>query len=119
MADIASSQYAGRFAAAKFVAFASPVISNANGILNFGFENDPIYKTLDNYSNRASSLDNLVLATAEYMAGNFDGHHPVDYYAHSSSNLDVIGRLESSAFYDFMTPDSVLIFDAYSGPLPT
>jgi hypothetical protein len=117
MADIASSQYGGRFAAAKFVAFASPVISNANGILNVGFENDPIYKVLENYSDQASSLDNLVLATAEYMAGNYDGQQPLDYYAHSSSNLDVIGRLEGSAFYSFMTPDSVLIFDAYSGPV--
>jgi hypothetical protein len=117
MADIAFSQYAGRFAAAKFIAFASPVISNANGIVNVGFENDPIYKSLDNYADQASSLDHLVLATAEYMAGNYDGQHPVDYYAHSSSNLDVIGRLERSVFYDFMSPDSVLIFDAYTGPV--
>jgi Subtilase family/RTX calcium-binding nonapeptide repeat (4 copies) len=117
MADIASSQYGGRFAAAQFVAFASPAITNANGILNIGFENDPIYKVLENYSDKASSLDNLVLATAEYMAGNYDGQHPLDYYAHSSSALGVIGRLEGSAFYSFMTPDSVLIFDAYSGPV--
>src|SRR5262249_4631109 len=85
MADIASSQYAGRFAAAQFVAFASPTISNANGILNIGFENDPIYKVLENYSDNASSVDHLVLATAEYMAGNYDGRQPLDYYAHSSS----------------------------------
>jgi Ca2+-binding RTX toxin-like protein len=115
MADIASYEYAGRFAAAQFVAFASPVISNANGILNVGFENDPIYKTLENYSDEPSSLDNLVLATAQYMAGNYDGRHPLDYYAHSSSAVDVFARLEGSAFYDFMSPDSVLIFDAYSG----
>jgi hypothetical protein len=117
MADIASYQYAGRFAAAQFVAFASPIISNASGILNVGFENDPVYKVLENYSDEPSSLDNLVLATAQYMAGNYDGRHPLDYYAHSSSYLDVIGRLEGSAFYDFMSPDSVLIFDAYSGPV--
>jgi Ca2+-binding RTX toxin-like protein len=115
MADIASSEYAGRFAAAQFVAFASPIISNANGILNVGFENDPIYKTLENYSDQPSSLDNLVLATAQYMAGNYDGRHPLDYYAHSSSAFDVFARLEGSAFYDFMSPDSVVIFDAYSG----
>jgi hypothetical protein len=117
MADIASYAYAGRFAAAQFVAFASPTISNANGILNVGFENDPIYKALENYSNEPSSLDNLVLATAEYMAGNYDGRQPLDYYAHSLSALAVIGRLEGSAFYAFMNPDSVLIFDAYSGPV--
>jgi RTX calcium-binding nonapeptide repeat (4 copies) len=117
MADIASYQYAGRFAAAQFVAFASPTIANANGILNFGFENDPIYKVLENYSDQPSSLDNLVFATAKYMAGNYDGWQPLDYYAHSSSASDVIGRLEDSVFYDFMSPDSVLIFDAYSGPV--
>src|SRR6266540_1249720 len=117
MADIASYEYAGRFAAAQFVAFASPTIANANGILNFGFENDPIYKVLENYSDQPSSLDNLVLATAKYMAGNYDGQHPLDYYAHSSSAFDVIGRLKDSAFYDSMSPDSVLIFDAYSGPV--
>jgi hypothetical protein len=117
LADIASSQYAGRFAAAQFVAFASPTISNANGILNVGFENDPIYKVLENYSDQPSSLDNLVFATAEYMAGNYDGQQPLDYYAHSSSDLDVIGKLEGSAFYSFMTPDSVVIFDSYSGPV--
>jgi hypothetical protein len=115
MADIASSEYAGRFAAAQFVAFASPIIINANGILNVGFENDPIYKSLENYSDQPSSLDNLVLATAQYMAGNYDGRHLLDYYAHSSSALDVFARLEGSAFYDFMSPDSVVIFDAYSG----
>ena len=117
MADIASYEYAGKFAAAEFVAFASPTISNANGILNLGFENDPIYKVLENYSDGPSSLDNLVLATADYMAGNYDGRQPLDYYAHSSSALDVIGRLQESAFYDFMSPDSVMIFDAYSGPV--
>jgi hypothetical protein len=115
MADIASYEYAGRFTAAQFVAFASPIISNANGILNVGFENDPIYKTLENYSEEPSSLDNLVLATAKYMAGNYDGRHPLDYYAHSSNAFDVFTRLEGSAFYDFMNPDSVVIFDAYSG----
>jgi hypothetical protein len=116
MADIASYAYAGRFAAAQFVAFASPIIANANGILNFGFENDPIYKFLENYSDEPSSLDNLVLAAAQYMAGNYDGRHPPNDYAHSSS-VDGIGRLKDSAFYDFMSPDSVLIFDAYSGPV--
>jgi RTX calcium-binding nonapeptide repeat (4 copies) len=116
MADIASYAYAGRFAAAQFVAFASPIIANANGILNFGFENDPIYKFLENYSDEPSSLDNFVFASPEYMAGNYDGRHPPNGYAHSSS-VDVIGRLKDSAFYDFMSPDSVLIFDAYSGPV--
>jgi hypothetical protein len=57
MADIASYEYAGRFAAAQFVAFASPIIANANGILNVGFENDPIYKILENYADGPSKAD--------------------------------------------------------------
>src|SRR5262245_44811085 len=39
MADIAGSAFGGAFASATFVGFASPVISTAAGILNFGFEN--------------------------------------------------------------------------------
>src|SRR5687768_13768263 len=69
MADIAATQYGGRFAASKFVAFASPNISNANGILNIGMENDPVYKAINSYGDFASSMDNLVLATSQYMAG--------------------------------------------------
>ena len=69
MADIASSQFGGEFASAHFVAFASPNITNANGILNIGFENDLVYKAVSGYNSFFSSLDNLVLATPEYMGG--------------------------------------------------
>ena len=60
MAKIAATAYGGRFADATFVAFASPNISNAEGILNIGFENDPVYKAVGLYKDFASSLDNLV-----------------------------------------------------------
>jgi hypothetical protein len=46
MADIAADAFGGRFAAATFVGFASPIISTAAGILNVGFENDPVYKAI-------------------------------------------------------------------------
>jgi Ca2+-binding RTX toxin-like protein len=116
MADIAASQYGGAFASATFVAFASPIITNANGILNLGFENDPIYRALEGYADFPSSLDNLVLATSEYMQGNYDGLRPPDPYAHDAiASLDAYARLQSSAFFDQMTPDSVVIFDAFSG----
>src|SRR5262249_42954372 len=85
MANIAGSQYGGKFAAATFVAFASPNITTANGILNVGFENDPIYKALTGYGDFSSSLDNLVLATSQYMQGNYDGLHPPDPYAHDAA----------------------------------
>ena len=113
MANIASSQYGGHYANAKFVAFASPNISNANGILNVGFENDPVYKGINNYGDFASSLDNLVYATPEYLAGNYDGRHPNDQYAHGSFGaLETLNRVAQSIFADRMNPDSVLILDA-------
>jgi hypothetical protein len=115
MANIAQTQYGGHFAGAKFVAFASPNISNANGILNVGFENDPIYKAINNYGDFASSLDNLVYATPEYMAGNYDGRHPNSTYAHGSFGaLDALNRVTQSVFSNQMTPDSVIILDAAS-----
>jgi len=116
MANIASSQYGGVFAAATFVAFASPNISTANGIVNIGMENDPVYKAINNYADFSSSLDNLVLATSQYMAGNYDGQHPFDTYAHSATGaFDAFARAETSVFANQMNPDSVVIFDAYAG----
>jgi RTX calcium-binding nonapeptide repeat (4 copies) len=116
LANIASSAFSGRFAAATFVGFASPIIKTAAGILNLGFENDPIYKAINGYADFPSSLDNLVLATSQYMAGNYDGLHLLDYYAHSATlGFEALGRVAQSEFYDFMTPDSVLIFDANAG----
>ena len=116
MADIAGSQYGGRFASADFVAFASPNISIANGILNIGFENDPIYKAASGYNDFSSSLDHLVLATSQYMQGNYDGLHPFDEYAHNAAlAFDAFARLQTSVFFNQMSPDSVVIFDAFSG----
>ncbi len=116
MADIAGDAFGGRFAAATFVGFASPIISTAAGILNLGFENDPVYKAINGYADFPSSLDNLVLATSEYMAGNYDGFLPLDYYAHSSAlGFEALSRLSQSVFSDVMTPDSVVIFDASAG----
>ena len=116
MADIAASQFGGRFAAAKFVAFASPNISNANGILNIGAENDPVYKLINNYGNFPSSLDHLVVALPQYMAGNYDGRHPFDTYAHVAGGLG-LEVIAQSAFFNVMTPDSVLILDAVNSGL--
>jgi Ca2+-binding RTX toxin-like protein len=117
MANIAGSQYGGEYAAAKFVAFASPILSNSNGILNIGAENDPVYKAINSYGDFSSSLDNIVLASPEYMAGNYDGRHPFDAYAHESSavGFDALGRLSDSLFYNSMSPDSVIILDATPG----
>ena len=116
MANIAGSQFGGEFSSATFVAFASPTISTANGILNLGFEKDPIYKALDGYANFPSSLDNLVLATSQYMQGNYDGLHPPDEYAHNAGlSSAALAQLQSSVFFDQMNPDSVVIFDEFSG----
>ena len=57
-----------------------------------------------------------MLATSEYMAGNYDGFLPLDYYAHSSAlGFEALSRLSQSVFSDVMTPDSVVIFDANAG----
>jgi Ca2+-binding RTX toxin-like protein len=116
MADIAGSAFGGRFAVATFVGIASPVIKTAAGILNIGFENDPVYKGINGYADFPSSLDNLVLAADKYMAGNYDGQHPIDAYAHSAFfGFEALGRIAQSVFYESMTPDSVLIFDVNAG----
>ena len=116
MADIANSQYDGRFSSAKFVAFASPSITDANGILNLGFENDPVFKVIDRYADRGSSLDNVVFASAPYLAGNHDGRSPFNDYAHSArGGLEAYARLQNSAFNDRMNPDSLIILDANGG----
>jgi len=116
MAKIAATAYGGRFSEAEFVAFASPNITNANGILNIGFENDPVFKAVNFYKDNSSSLDNLVLATAEYMAGNTTGRNPFNMYAHTATlGFAAFARLEQSQFYDLMKPDSVIIFDAADG----
>jgi hypothetical protein len=116
MANIAGSQYGGEFASATFVAFASPIISTANGILNLGFENDPIYKALNQYNDFSSSLDHLVLATSQYMQGNYDGLHPPDDYAHNAAlSFAALAELQSSGFFGLMNSDSVVVFDALSG----
>ena len=116
LADIADTAYGGKFANATFVAFASPNISNANQIVNIGFENDPVYKLLEGYRNQPSSLDNLVLATNEYMAGNYNGLHPYDDYAHGARlGFAAFTRLSQSAYYNLMQPDSVVVFAAATG----
>lgn len=116
LANIAASSYGGKFAAAKFVAFASPEIESSLGILNVGFENDPVYRVLNSYHDAASSLDNIVFATPQYEAGNYDGQHPFDAYAHvAAPGFEALARVAQSSFLDQMTPDSLVIVDATDG----
>jgi Ca2+-binding RTX toxin-like protein len=57
-----------------------------------------------------------VLATSQYMGGNYNGLLPPDLYAHDLAlGFDALSRLSQSVFYDVMTPDSVVIFDANDG----
>ena len=116
MARVADSDYGGRFADATFVAFASPNITSQNGILNVGFSNDPVYRLLAGYQNNPSSLDNLVLATGDYLDGNYDGRHPFDDYAHAEADtaFAAFARLSDSRFAGRIEADSIVIFDASS-----
>ena len=77
MAAIAGSAFGGAFAAATFVAFASPNIRTAQGILNLGFENDLIYKAINDYADFPSSLDNLVLASRAIHGGQLQRPSPI------------------------------------------
>jgi hypothetical protein len=116
LANIAPSNYGGKFAAATYVAFASPEIESSLGILNVGFENDPVYRVLNSYHDAASSLDNIVLATSQYEAGNYDGQHPFDAYAHvSAPGFEALARVAQSSFLGEMTPDSLVIIDDTDG----
>ena len=57
-----------------------------------------------------------MLATAQYMQGNYNGLLPPDEYAHNAAlAFDAFARLENSVFFNQMSPDSVVIFDAFSG----
>lgn len=114
MANVAATAYGGAFAGSTFVAFASPIIVSKNGIVNLGFENDPIYKIVNGYKDQASSLDHLVLATDNYLDGNYDGRHPFTMDDHNSAQLglDAVNQLQVSEFFDIMQPDSAVIFAA-------
>ena len=115
-------QGARRFVKGLNNCLASPVISNASGILNFGVENDAVHKSVPAsifsppYQDFASSLDNLVLATDEYLVGNFDGRRPYSMDAHSAkSAFDVFDRLKGSVFYNDMNPDSAVVIADSNG----
>ncbi len=118
LAAIAQKDFGGTFKTSTFVAFASPNITNASGILNLGAENDPVYKSVPNpiwapqYQDYASSADNIVLANDAYVAGNggqdMSAHNGLEY-------LTLFGRLSKSAYQSEMTIDSVLIVAASNG----
>jgi Ca2+-binding RTX toxin-like protein len=111
LAEIAATEYP-ELTAAKYFGFAPLFVSEKEGIFNFGFENDPYYKSQNGYSDFNSSMDNLVAATAEYMAGDYDGQQPFNIYAHWGFD---IRWFENSIFLDEMNPDSVVFVCAYSG----
>ena len=50
------------------------------------------------------------------MQGNYDGLHPPDEYAHNAAlSSAALAQLQSSVFLDQMNPDSVVVFDEFSG----
>jgi Ca2+-binding RTX toxin-like protein len=118
LAAIAKSDFGGTFKNATFVAFASPNITNANGILNLGAENDPVYKSVPNpiwapqFQDYASSADNIVIANDAYVAGNggqdSSAHNELRY-------LTAFERLAKSSYVDEMKLDSVIVFAESNG----
>jgi Ca2+-binding RTX toxin-like protein len=118
LASIAQNDFGGTFKKSAFVAFASPNITNASGILNLGVENDPVYKSVPNpywaakFQDYASSADNIVLANNAYVAGSGgqdnSAHNGLEY-------LTMFERLAKSAYQTDMSIDSVIVVAASNG----
>lgn len=118
---------------ANYIAQAAPALyDNPKVILNFGLENDPVFRaTSDGLggllgvhdSPHASTTDNIVdfndyYASPLFPVGVFSvldlsdwlAHNP-DFYAHAAE------RIASSAFYDHIDQDSVVVVADLSDPV--
>lgn len=135
----------GFFKDANYIAHASPLIyDNADVIFNFGYENDAVYRILNDYptfqeamknlgkglsntdTNFASSVDNLVLFTNAYASplwNLFGGNGSMSilntfqgWSAHRGGIVsDAIERISTSPFYEFTQRDTRAIVDHLNG----
>ncbi|MGB1088811.1 MAG: hypothetical protein ACPG06_10610, partial [Alphaproteobacteria bacterium] len=130
--DIRETAWGGFYANADYFTHANLLIHDAEEIFNFGFENDVVFRTLgdgtpedmlNGYFNGndgpyISTPDNIVLFDYYYAAqnlapGEFNIGTPVAWSAHFSSQLmNPVEIIRSSAFYDVMEKDSVIVIGA-------
>ncbi|HCQ9044642.1 TPA: hypothetical protein OMI82_004850, partial [Escherichia coli] len=142
MASFSDSLADGFYLDSDYISWASPLIFDEEGrVLNVGFKNDPVFRVLGDGSDfweavqkmgggfttsereYDTSPDNIVLYTDLYGSflwniipfsvlalpmGSWNAHF-------AGSKTDAIGRILSSQFYNYMSPDSTVIVDEQSG----
>lgn len=115
--NVSPTQNGGIFDSATYFTVATPKVSSNPDILNIGFENDWVYKTIARNTPFTadeffSTTDNIVLYDDAYSADNWPGFvfDPSDVSAHSSTGyIEAVERITKSSFYEEMNRDSVVI----------
>lgn len=134
MADNKDSLADGFFAQSDYVGHNGPVIRDYDNLINFGYENDIVYRatadtTLFNDAlqlagpllegsdfNLANSIDNVVLFDGAYASPLFPFgpfsilNIPGGWYAHIDGLVtDSIDRITGSVFYDLTEKDTAVV----------
>ncbi|WP_312027556.1 calcium-binding protein [Pseudomonas aeruginosa] len=121
----------GFYKDASFVSAESPVISDGEGVFNFGFENDVVYRAVGddaqgpvpallnaltgNDTSYVSTTDNIVLFDTLYSLpvwpyGVFSVANLTGWSAHVGGVFtNPIQRIGESSFYDYIERDSVVV----------
>ena len=117
--DISATAYDGVFNDATYIGFATPVVADRLDILNFGFENDAVFKVAEAIDQTSvtffSTTDNIVFYNDEYS----DPSWPGDVFTIADSDdwsshdkrfyVDAVQRIALSDNYRLMSRDSVVI----------
>ncbi len=123
--DLKDTAYGSAYANATYVSFATPeFFRGKEDILNIGFFNDPVFKSVD-AGTFATATNNLLWYNSAYLyeEGQY-GPNPSDLVSlllglletHNIPNyIEGINRIVSSRFYDEMERDSFVIVDDYIG----
>lgn len=113
--DASQSRYGGAFANADFYAIASPVIADRSDILNFGYDNDWIFKSFERILGAGdgpfdSATDNVIYFDSDYASRDWSATSTSSHSAEAFA--DGGERIVESAFYDEMTQDSLVLISA-------
>lgn len=127
--------WGGFFSDSTYLGGASPVISDGEGIYNFGFENDIVHRIAgtsdnwvdgaigalgDNDENYLSTTDNIVLFDDVYASplwpyGPANILNPMGWVAHVEGALfNPIELIGNSTFYNYIERDSTIILSHLS-----
>lgn len=122
-----SSEYRNAFDSATYIAFASPSIFNNSGaILNFGHENDIVFRVTNLYGdNNSTATDNIVYFDQNYANGLtlWTSAHTLNSSGGSrpGAYVDTIDRLILAEADELsqVTQDTVILVDAVAGAVRT